>query len=308
MKYLLLPLAILVSACNNNTRKADAYGNFEAEERIVSAEGTGKILELHIEEGQTVKAGAILGRIDSTQIVLKIAQLQAAIRAVAAKSPAIAAQMAVFDKQSAAANTTLATLEREQKRLQNLLKNDAATPQQLDQVNDQIANVRRQLELIAEQKNASNANLGVQKSGILAEIAPLQQQIAQLEDQLQKCRITAPASGVVLTQFAEVGEIATPGKPLLKTADLDRMILRAYVSGGQLSQIKIGQEVKVQIDGPDGQMIDKSGKISWVSPKAEFTPKIIQTKEERTNLVYAIEIAVANDGALKIGMPAEVTF
>lgn len=308
MKYILPFLLLSLWACTKNNNKSDAYGNFEAEERIVSAEATGKILELRIDEGQSVKAGQVVGRIDSTQIVLKIAQLRASMQAVAAKSPAISAQLAVYDRQTAAANTTLSNLDREKKRLETLLKSDAATPQQLDQINDQIAATRRQMEVIAEQKSAMNAGLGVQKSGLMAEIAPLQQQIAQLEDQLSKCRIIAPMDGVVLTQFAEQGEITAMGKPLFKTADIDRITLRAYIAAPQLTEVKLGQEVTVLVDGPDGSMLSKPGKVTWIASKAEFTPKIIQTKEERVNLVYAIHIEVANDGTLKIGMPAEVNF
>jgi HlyD family secretion protein len=308
MKYLAITFSILLVACGKTEKKADAYGNFEAEERIVSAESTGKILELRLEEGQSLKSGQVVGRIDSAQIALKIAQLEAAIRAVAAKSPAIAAQLAVFDKQSEVASNTLAHLEREQKRLQDLLKNDAATPQQLDQLSDQVAQAKRQLELIAGQKAALEASLAVQKTGLLAEIAPLRQQVAQLEDQLAKCRITSPADGVVLAKYAEQGELAVVGKPLFKTAALDRMLLRAYLSGSQLTQVKLGQQVTVLVDGLDGALLEKPGTLTWVSSNAEFTPKSIQTRDERAHLVYAVQIAVENDGSLKIGMPAEVRF
>lgn len=308
MRYLTFTALLLLFSCTSTTKKADAYGNFEADERIVSAEASGKILELNIEEGQTVQAGQVVGRIDSTQIVLKIAQLRASIKAVAAKSPAIAAQLSVYDKQKDALNTTLTNLAREKKRLENLLRSDAATPQQIDGINDQIANAQKQLDVVAQQKTAMNAGLDVQKNGLLAEIAPLQQQIAQLEDQLAKCRITTSAAGTVLTTYAEQGEVTAMGKPLFKTADLDKITLRAYVTGTQLGSIKIGQDVTVNIDGPDGQLVSKTGKITWISSKSEFTPKIIQTKDERTNLVYAFDVTVKNDGSLKIGMPAEVMF
>jgi HlyD family secretion protein len=308
MRHLFFLLILFFGACTTPTKKADAYGNFEADEHIISAEATGKIIELNVEEGQTVQAGQVLGRIDSTQIVLKMAQMRASIRAIAAKSPAISAQLSVYDKQKDALNTTLTNLDREKKRVDNLLKSDAATPQQLDAINDQIANARRQLDVIAEQKSASNAGLDVQKRGLLAEIAPLEQQIAQLEDQLAKCRIIASTAGTVLITYAKQGEVTTTGKPLFKTADLDKMTLRAYVTGAQLSSIHIGQAATVNIDGPDGQMLSKIGKITWIAAKSEFTPKIIQTKDERTNLVYAFDISVKNDGSLKIGMPAEVMF
>lgn len=309
-KFLLFaPLLLAFAACQKAAPRADAYGNFEADERLVSAEAAGKILELRAEEGQDLTAGQIVGRVDSTQIVLKIAQLQASKRAVAAKSPAIGAQLAVFEKQLAATKTQLATLDREKRRVENLLKSDAATPKQLDDLNAQIESAQRQMDVILEQKTASNASLGVQKGGLLAEILPIEKQVAQLEDQLAKCRITSPFAGTVLTKYAEAGEVTAPGKAILKIADLGSMTLRAYVGGDQLGSVKIGQAVRVSVDGPGGTMQEFSGKIIWISPKAEFTPKIIQTKDERVNLVYAMKISVANaGGALKIGMPGEVHF
>jgi HlyD family secretion protein len=308
MRFILFTLAVLLVACQSQQSEIDAFGNFEAEERLVSAEGTGKIIELTVEEGQSVQAGQVVGRIDSTQIVLKIAQLEASILAISAKKPAIGAQLAVFDDQAAVITANINNLERERKRIENLVKKDAATPQQFDQLNDQLIQLKRQLEVVQAQKSAAFASLNVQQTGITAEVAPLQHQIAQLRDQLQKCRITVPAAGVVLTKFAEPGEVTSVGKPLFKTADLDNMILRAYISGGQLSSVQLGQEVTVFVDGPDGQNLSRKGKISTIADKAEFTPKVIQTKEERVNLVYAIQIAVPNDGIFKIGMPAEVQF
>lgn len=299
-------LALLALSCQRSAPKADAYGNFEADELIVGAEASGKIIQFSIEEAQTLNAGTVVGRIDSTQLVLKIAQLKANIRAVAAKSPAIAAQLAVFEKQLNANKQQLATLQREKQRIENLLKKDAAVPKQLDDLNAQIEQVQRQMDVVNEQRSASDANLNTQKNGLLAEILPIQDQIAQMEDQIAKCKIVNPIEGTVLTKLAEAGEVTSFGKPLYKIANLQQIILRAYVAGDQLGSIKVGQEVKVSIDGPDNTMRDFTGKISWVSSKAEFTPKIIQTKDERVNLVYAIKILVPNDGTLKIGMPAEV--
>lgn len=302
-------LVVFVSACQKTAPKADAYGNFEADERIVSAEASGKILRLQLEEGQVLKSGQQVGSIDSLQIKLKREQLQASIRAIVAKSPAIGAQLAVFEKQTATVRQQLTTLEREKRRVENLLKSDAATPKQLDDLNAQIEAAQRQMELIGEQKTASNASLGVQKSGLLAEVLPLQKQIAQLDDQLAKCQIVNPLDGTVLVKYIETGEVTAFGKPVYKIADLATMTLRAYVAGDQLSNIKIGQEVKVFVDTSDGKQQEFIGKIRWVSPKAEFTPKVVQTKEERVNLVYAVKINVANpSGELKIGMPAEVKF
>jgi HlyD family secretion protein len=306
LTYGLLSAALFFS-CQKTAPKADAYGNFEADERIVSAEAQGKILALQIEEGQSLKAGQQVGSIDSVQLALRREQLQASIRAVVAKSPAVGAQLAVFEKQTASVRQQLATLDREKRRVENLLKNDAATPKQLDDLNAQIEAAQRQLDLIGEQRSASDAALSVQKSGLLAEVLPLQKQVAQLDDQLAKCHIVNPLDGTVLVKYAEPGEVTSFGKPLYKIADLATMTLRAYVAGDQLARVKIGQEVKVLVDVEGGQQQEFVGKVRWISPKAEFTPKVIQTKEERVNLVYAVKISVANaEGVLKIGMPAEV--
>lgn len=306
--FLFLSLSILIYACQKNGPKADAYGNFEADEMIVSAEANGQILELRLEEGQTLQAGQLVGRIDSIQLVLKKEQLQAAIGAVAAKSPAIGAQLAVYEKQLDANRQQLSALQREKQRVEKLLTSDAATPKQLDELNDQIVLVQRQMDVVLQQRSAADASLNTQKGGLLAEILPLQKQIAQLDDQIAKCRVVNPAAGTVLTRYAETGELATFGKPLYKIADLRTIVLRAYVAGDQLGNIRLGQELKVAIDAPDGGMREFPGKITWISSKAEFTPKIIQTKDERVNLVYAVKIAVQNDGSLKIGMPGEVRF
>lgn len=301
--------ALFLFSCQKTAPKADAYGNFEAEERIVSAEANGKILALNIEEGQDLKAGQPIGAIDSIQIALKREQLRASIRAVTSKSPAIGAQLAVYEKQAATVRQQLTTLEREKRRVESLLKNDAATPKQLDDLNAQIESAQRQMELIGEQKSASNASLGVQKNGLLAEVLPLQKQIAQLDDQLAKSRIVNPMDGTVLVTYAKAGEVTGFGKPLYKIADLSTLTLRAYVAGDQLASIKVGQELKVYVDTEAGKQQEFSGKVRWISSKAEFTPKVIQTKEERVNLVYAVKISVNNaSGTLKLGMPAEVKF
>ncbi len=299
---------LLLAACNGNGTVADAYGNFEADELIVGAEASGKILAFTVEEGQTLTAGQVVGSIDSTQLALRREQLQASIRAIAAKSPAIAAQLAVFERQVASVQQQLATLDREKRRVENLLKSDAATPKQLDDLNAQIEAAQRQMDVVLEQRSASNASLSTQKGGLLAEVLPLRKQIAQIDDQLAKCRIVNPAAGTVLVTYAEPGEITSFGKPLYKIADLGTMTLRAYVAGNQLGTVKNGQQVKVLIDAGGGTQQEFSGKVTWISPKAEFTPKVVQTKEERVNLVYAVKISVPNpDGVLKIGMPAEVT-
>jgi len=302
-------LLLALSACQKSAPKADAYGNFEADERIVSAEASGKILSLHIEEGQSLKSGEVAGRIDSIQLVLKREQLQASIKAIAAKSPAIGAQLAVYERQTASVKQQLSTLDREKRRVENLLKSDAATPKQLDDLNAQIEAAQRQMDLIGQQRSASDATLSIQKNGLLAEILPLRKQIEQLDDQIAKCHVINPLQGTVLVKYAEPGEITGFGKPLYKIADLGTLTLRAYVAGNQLGAVKIGQQVKVLTDAADGQQQETTGKVQWISAQSEFTPKIIQTREERVNLVYAVKISVPNpEGTLKIGMPAEVRF
>ncbi|MFN5235882.1 MAG: HlyD family secretion protein [Bacteroidota bacterium] len=300
---------LFAAACSSDGARADAYGNFEADDLIVSAEGSGRILQFIAEEGGQLKAGDTVGTIDASQLSLRREQLEASIRAVAARSPAIAEQLAVFEKQSAAVRQQMATLEREKRRVEALIRNDAATPKQLDDLNAQLEAAQRQLDVVAGQQTATNASLSVQKGGLLAEITPLQKQIGQLDDQIAKCRITNPVAGTVLVTYAEAGEVTAMGKPLYKIADLSSLVLRAYVSGNQLSSVKIGQEVKVSVDAGDGSMKELTGKITWISPKAEFTPKVVQTREERVSLVYAVKISVPNaDGMLKIGMPGEVRF
>jgi HlyD family secretion protein len=297
----------LLAACQKPVQKADAYGNFEAEEQIVSAEASGIILQLNVEEGQNLEAGQIVGAIDSIQLTLRKQQLQASIKAVASKSPKVAAQLAVFTRQSDAISQQISTLEREKRRVENLLKSDAATPKQLDDLNAQIEAANKQMQVVLEQQAASNAVLSTQKDGILAEILPLQKQVEQLVDQLSRCRIRNPVAGTVLTSYAAVGELAGTGKPLYKIADLSTLVFRAYLAGDQLGQVKLGQKVQILIDGPDGSQQGVEGKVTWISPKAEFTPKVIQTKAERVNLVYALKVAVPNPaGALKIGMPGEL--
>lgn len=300
---------LFAAACTGDGTGADAYGNFEADDLIVSAEGSGRILQFTAEEGTVLGAGDTVGMIDAEQLMLRREQLEASIRAVAAKSPAIREQLAVFEKQSAAVQQQIGTIEKEKRRVEALIKNDAATPKQLDDLNAQLEAAQRQLDVVAGQQSATNASLSVQKGGLLAEITPLQKQISQLDDQIARCRITNPAAGTVLVTYAGAGEVTAMGKPLYKIADLSKLILRAYVSGKQLSAVKIGQEVKVSVDGGDGSMKELTGKITWISPRAEFTPKVVQTKEERVNLVYAVKISVPNaDGMLKIGMPGEVRF
>jgi HlyD family secretion protein len=228
------------------------------------------------------------------QLHLKKKQLQSQIRSVLAQKPNIAVQVAALQ-------TQLQNYEKEKVRFTNLVKADAATQKQLDDINAQIEVVKKQLE-------AQQSSLGITSQSINEQTQPLDVQIEQLNDQIAKSRIVNPVNGTVLSKYTEPNEVVAVGKPLYKIADLSFMTLRAYVSGNQLPQIKLNQTEKVMIDDKDGALKEYSGEISWISSKAEFTPKTIQTKDERANLVYAIKVRVKNDGFLKIGMYGEMKF
>lgn len=285
---------VLLQSCGDDKNAADAFGNFEAEEVIVSAEATGRIQSLTFEEGQTLKEGQVVGMIDTTQLDLKKAQLEATIGAVSSKVRDIQSQIDVLEEQKANA-------VREFDRAKKLFKDSAITKKQLDDLEGQVKVIEKNI--IATKRALSDAN-----RGIMSESRPLEVQIRQIEDNLGKSYIISPINGVVLNKYTNQHEMAVYGKPLFKIADLDEMTLRAYVSGDQLSKVKIGATVKVRIDASDEQYNNFDGVVEWISNKAEFTPKIIQTKEERVNLVYAIKVKVRNDGKIKIGMPGEVKF
>jgi HlyD family secretion protein len=292
--YLLAFISLLTISCAQTDSEFDATGNFEADEVIISAEAAGKILRLDIEEGSELKSQSAIGLIDTTQLYLKKKQLEYSIRAVNAKQPNATIQLAAIQEQ-------IETAGREKKRVENLLKDDAATQKQLDDINSQ-------LDLLQRQYSATQSTLNITKQSLQSETLPLQAQLEQVQDQIKKSQIINPINGTVLTLFAKQNEVVTPGKALYKIADLSTIILRAYISGNQLSQIKLGQSVTVLVDAANDEYKKYTGTISWVSDKAEFTPKTIQTKEERANLVYAIKIDVKNDGYLKLGMYGEVKF
>lgn len=291
---ILLPLLTLMVSCGANSDKFDAQGNFEAIEVIVSAEGNGKIVSFSIEEGDILSVNQQVGCIDTMQLHLKRVQLQATIKSLQAKLPDVASQVNVLKEQ-------LSTAQNEKARTERLVATSGATTKQLDDWNAQIALLNRQI-------TATTSQLNTQTRGTLADIEPLKAQIAQIDDQIEKCKIISPTAGTVLSKYAQQGELASVGKPLYKIADISTITLKAYVAGDQLSQIKIGEQVKVYIDTKGGEYKEYTGKISWVSDKAEFAPKVIQTKQERVNWVYAIKVIVSNDGSIKIGMPAEVKF
>ncbi len=292
--YLLFPLLLFLAACNGSGIEYDASGSFETEETIISSEVTGVVKQFSVSEGQTLTKGMQLGYIDSVQLYLKKIQLEAQIKAVLSKQPNINKQLASLKEQ-------LKSAERDQRRISNLMKADAATQKQYDDVTTQI-------EVLQKQIDAQESTLDISTESIRQETAPLRIQIDQLNDQLQKCRLINPVNGTVLNKYIETNELVTPGKPLYKIADLNTMKLRAYVTGDQLSRLKINQKVKVYTDdGAEGYK-QYDGTVSWISSKAEFTPKTIQTKNERANLVYAVKIDVQNDGLIKIGMYGEVKF
>lgn len=285
---------VLWVACGRGNEDFDASGIFESTEVVVSAEANGRIVALDVEEGDELEAGQQVGSVDSVQLYLKKVQLEASAQGIGSKRADIA-------KQVAATREQVAKAERERTRCRNLLARDAGTQKQLDDAEAQLAVLKKQLE--AQLSTLERTNQGVSDEQRAAEA-----QIMQLEDQLRKCRVVSPASGTVLAKYAEAGEVTAAGKPLFKLADLRHVFLRAYVSGSQLSEVKVGQSVKVYADeGEDGRR-EYAGRVTWISGQAEFTPKTIQTRDERANLVYAVKIAVENDGLLKLGMYGEVKF
>jgi len=287
-------IILLAASCGEKQPAYDATGTFEADEIIISSEVTGTIEQLDIHDGAQVKAGQYLGWIDSTQLHLRKKQLLAQIEAILSKRPRIATQLAAYRVQ-------LETAERELQRLENLYQAEAATQKQVDDARAQVAVIRRQME-------AHRSSLDVSSQGLVSETLPLSAQVEQIEDQLKESKIINPIDGIILNRYAEVHEFVTAGKPLYKVADLSHLDLRAYITGSQLSGVKLNQKVDVLIDDGNGGYKTYSGTITWLSDKAEFTPKTIQTKDERADLVYAMKVRVQNDGLLKIGMYGEVKF
>lgn len=286
--------AVTLCACNNNDTAYDASGVFETTEVIVSAKGTGEILSFNVEEGQNVNKGEELGRIDTQQLLLKKNQLSSSISATDSRRLDEGRQVASLKQQ-------IANLRRERKRFAELLKADAATEKQLDDIDYQIEVLQRQLAATQEQISSNNSSLVNQSTSIEA-------QLAQLDDQIDNSLIVSPITGTILTKYAEQGEYASPGRALFKVADVKRMKLRAYITAGQLTSLKIGQKVKVYADQGDSGRKEYEGTVTWISDKAEFTPKTIQTRDERVNLVYAVKIDVSNDGLIKRGMYGDVKF
>ncbi len=299
---------VLLAACNNKNGNYDASGTFETDEVIVSSELPGKILSFTIEEGQAIPKDSVVGVIDAENISLQKEQMEASISALSEKTADVSPQVKLLQDQLSLQQTQLDNLLHEKTRIENLLKQDAATGKQLDDIKFQIEAARKQMAVTQQQINVQRSNISTQNRSILSEGKPLEKRVEQLADQLKRANIVNPINGTVITKYAEAGEITSSGKALYKVADLSYMILRAYITGSQLSQIKLGQTVKVLVDDGAKKYKEYGGIITWISDKAEFTPKTIQTKEERANLVYAIKIKVKNDGYLKIGMYGEVKF
>jgi HlyD family secretion protein len=290
----LLFILMLLSSCSTNNSTADAYGNFESTEIVVSAEGTGKIVAFDCNEGNKTTKNQILGVIDTLQLQFQKEQLEANIYAITSKVRDVQVEINVLDERKKA-------LLIDKNRLAKLFKDSAATQKQIDDINSQI-------DILDKQIIATKRGMNISNEGLLAEIKPLQVKLKQVEDQIQKCKIQSPINGTILNKYTELGEFAVIGKPLFKISNLDTLDLKAYVSETQLPQIKLGQTVDVFVDLKNNKQQKLKGTLYYIASEAEFTPKVIQTKEERVNLVYAIKIKVANNGELKLGMPAEVRF
>jgi len=286
---LIISLIVTLGSCTNKTPRSDAFGNFETDEVIISAENSGRIVLTAFMEGDKVTRGAIMAITDTTNLVLQRNQLLSQKASVLAQQSGIYAQIAVSDQQ-------ITNIQKDQVRIKKMLAEGAATPKQMDDIDGQI-------DLTGKQKKTYSAQI----SAIGKNAEAVDAQIAVLNDKIATSVIKAPITGVILEKFAETGEFATPGKSLYKMANIDSLVLRVYISGPQLTQVQSGKQVKVMIDGKDG-IKEIAGTVEWVSPEAEFTPKIIQTREERVKLVYAAKVRVPNDGSLKLGMPGEIKF
>ena len=286
---ILLPVLIL-AGCKNGKEEADAYGNFEATEVIISAETPGRILRFDREEGSLISLGEVIALIDTTLMHLQKGEIDAGMLSVKTRMASINSQNDILNQQIDNLNINIARIEK-------MLKDDAATQKQYDDLTGQVAVLRKQI-------SANNT----QKASVAAELGVMESKKATLNEQISRSYVKSPLNGTMLEKYAEAGEMTAPGKPLLKMADLSVMKLKVYVSGAELGKIKTGQPCKVRIDDGIKGFRNFTGTISYVSDKAEFTPKIIQTKEERVTFVYAVNIQVANDGALKSGMPGEAIF
>ena len=292
MKRFVYIAAVMLAASCGTEAEFDAQGTFEATEVVVSSEAAGRILNFEVEEGMAVEANQMVGAIDSVQLHLQRKQLVAQQSALLGSRPDVKKQVAALREQIAKQNEEL-------RRVENMLKDGAATKKQKDDIEAQI-------KILESQLDATLSTLDKNTSTINNNSAALEAQIAALDDRISKCRIISPVGGTVLVKYAEAGELATVGKPLMKIADLKNIYLRAYFTSDQLAKVNLGDEVKVVADFGGEERYDYTGRVAWISSESEFTPKTIQTKDSRANLVYAVKIAVENDGRLKIGLAGEV--
>jgi HlyD family secretion protein len=303
---LFIAAALSLVACRNNDFPFDASGTFEADEVIVSSEVAGKILSMQLEEGDQLKKDSITVLIDAGNLSLQKAQVEASMDALKEKTYDVNPQLQLLRDQLKVQEAQMETLQKEQHRFSALVKADAATPKQLDDIESQIEVLQQQMAVTRQQMKVQESNTATQNRSVLSETDPLAKRADIIADQIDRSKVVNPVNGTVLTKYAHEGEVIGAGKGLYKIADLSSLLLRAYISGEQLPQVKLGQPVKVFVDKGKKDYKEYKGAITWIADKAEFTPKTIQTKEERANLVYAIKILVPNDGYLKIGQYGEV--
>lgn len=285
----IISVAALSTGCQSGEPKSDAYGTFESTETTISSEMQGKLLSFNVEEGNQLQKGAVVAQIDSVQAYLRVRQLQAQLKATESQKNVITAQGNVYAQQ-------LINVNKDYKRIKELFAQGAATPKQMDDVDGQV-------KLIEAQKKA----VDIQLQEVTDQATAIDMQLMQAKDQLSRCKVINPITGIVLVKLAEMGEIVAPGKSLYRIANMDELTLRVYISENQLSSVHIGDSVVVVTDNQNA-LRENKGIVSWISSEAEFTPKIVQTREERVKLVYAVKVRVKNDGSFKIGMPGEVRF
>lgn len=305
--FLSLPILFCIS-CNKKEKNFDATGIFEATEITVSAQASGEVQQLDITEGQSLDSGARVGQIDVYQLVQKQNELEAAKQQIYANKAATDSRQLDLNKQLASLQQQISHAQRERQRFARLVQDGAVARKLLDDINDQISLLQRQLEATRDQFRSSNASLADQIKGFQAQMKGVEAQQRQLERQIQNTTIVAPKSGVMLEQLVKAGEFVGVGKPLFKLAQMDHLYLRAYVTSAQLKSVMLGQKAKVYADYGGGQQQEYVGKVAWISSRSEFTPKTIVTDDERADLVYAVKILIKNDGRVKIGMYGEVKF
>lgn len=305
--FLSLPILFCIS-CNKKEKNFDATGIFEATEITVSAQASGEVQQLDITEGQSLDSGARVGQIDVYQLVQKQNELEAAKQQIYANKAATDSRQLDLNKQLASLQQQISHAQRERQRFARLVQDGAVARKLLDDINDQISLLQRQLEATRDQFRSTNASLADQIKGFQAQMKGVEAQQRQLERQIQNATIIVPKDGVVLEKFVEAGEFVGEGKPLFKLAQMNHVYLRAYVTSAQLKSVILGQKVKVYADYGGGQQQEYGGKVTWISSRSEFTPKTIVTDDERADLVYAVKIAIKNDGRVKIGMYGEVKF